>query len=297
MRYVLRLARHLRRLQPDVVHTNTLKAALYGGVAARLARVPTVTWHLRDRIEADYMPSAAVRMVRTASRLVPDGIVANSASTLATLRTPRVPCTVLASPLDPRVMPRQATERRPVRIGVLGRLAPWKGQDLFLRAFAHAAAGHDAVAVIIGAALFGEDAYADSLRVLAADLDIEDRVEWRGFREDVGEELGRLDILVHCSVLPEPFGQVVVEGMAAGLAVVAADRGGPAEIIDDGRTGLLYPMGDALALGALLGGLLDDAATRERLGAAGVRAAEAYRPELLADDLAAFWDSIGRCRG
>jgi glycosyltransferase involved in cell wall biosynthesis len=65
-RYVARLAARLRRLRPDVVHTNSLKSALYGGAAARLAGVPCV-WHLRDRIDEDYLPRFAVRVVRVAA--------------------------------------------------------------------------------------------------------------------------------------------------------------------------------------------------------------------------------------
>ncbi len=85
--YVLRLARRLRKLQPDVVHTNSLKSAVYGGLAARLAGVPVV-WHVRDRISEDYLPRPVVRGIRVAATRVPDAIIANSYSTLDTLRLP-----------------------------------------------------------------------------------------------------------------------------------------------------------------------------------------------------------------
>ena len=61
--------------------------------------------------------------------------------------------------------------------------------------------------------------------------------EFRGFREDVWGELRDLDVLVHCSVMPEPFGQVVLEGMAAGVPVVASAAGGPAELVTSGVDG------------------------------------------------------------
>ena len=85
--YVFRLARRLRRQRPDLIHTNTLKAALYGGSAARLARIPCI-WHIRDRIADDYLPSAAVRIVRTAARLLPTAIITNSRATLESLVGP-----------------------------------------------------------------------------------------------------------------------------------------------------------------------------------------------------------------
>ena len=75
--YIARLGARLRRLHPDVVHTNSLKSALYGGVAGRVAAVPVV-WHVRDRITPDYLPSSACRLVRAAARVLPSALIANS---------------------------------------------------------------------------------------------------------------------------------------------------------------------------------------------------------------------------
>ena len=80
VRYAPGLASRIRRLRPDLVHTISLKSALYGGTAARLARVPVV-WSIQDRIALDYLPASVVKMVRAASRVVPTAIIANSAAT------------------------------------------------------------------------------------------------------------------------------------------------------------------------------------------------------------------------
>ena len=82
--------------------------------------------------------------------------------------------------------------------------------------------------------------------------------------EDVPLQLETLDILVHASLIPEPFGQVVIEGMASGLPVVAPRAGGPAEVIEDGVTGILYPMGDVGALAGALRELAGKPALRSR---------------------------------
>ena len=222
-RYVWRLRRRLRELKPDLVHTNSLKAALYGGLAGRLAGVP-VLWHVRDRIADDYLPRPAVRLVRLASRWIPTAVVTNSVNTLSTLPA-GIRASVLYNPVVPDIAPAPAPPRqavdRPLRVGVLGRLAEWKGQHVFLEAFAKAFPDGREEAWLVGSAMFGETEYEERLRVLAATLGIADRVVWRGFRDDVDAELRELDILVHCSVTPEPFGQVVVEGMAAGLLFAA----------------------------------------------------------------------------
>jgi glycosyltransferase involved in cell wall biosynthesis len=286
--YEIRLIRRLRRLEPDVVHTNTLKSALYGGLAARIAGIPCV-WHIRDRISDDYLPHAAVRLVRLSSKILPTAVIANSESTLQTLPkggTARrsIGRSVISSPVDPDYFLQSASRGAgPIRVGIVGRIAPWKGQDLFVRSFARAFPDGREQAVIIGAPLFGEDDYQESLKLLVVDLGIEDRVEFTGFKGDVRSELQNLDVLVHASVLPEPFGQVVVEGMASGLPVVAADAGGPAAIITPGVDGILYRMGDADALSEALVRLRDDGDLRDRLGAAARLSAERYRPEVIAD--------------
>src|SRR6476619_2451698 len=82
-RYAASLAGRLRKLEPDLVHTISLKSALYGGSAARLARLPVV-WSIQDRIAPDYLPKTVVTMVRSAARVVPSAIIANSAATAET---------------------------------------------------------------------------------------------------------------------------------------------------------------------------------------------------------------------
>ncbi|MDQ6909405.1 MAG: glycosyltransferase family 4 protein [Actinomycetota bacterium] len=282
--YTARLALRLRRFQPDLVHTNSLKAALYGAAAARLAGVPVV-WHLRDRISADYLPPAACRLVRGAARLLPAGIIANSRSTLETLGRAGAKGVVVSSPVNfERLAAVRSTGASTggVRAGMVGRLAPWKGQHVFLQAFARAFPYGDERAAIVGSALFGEEAYEQSLRENVHSLGLDGRVEFKGFKSDVSAELAQLDVLVHASTIPEPFGQVVVEGMAAGLPVVAADAGGPAEVVEHNVNGMLYAPGDVDALAKRLRELAADPETRRRLGNAGrVRAAD-FSPERVA---------------
>lgn len=279
-RYVWTLRGRLRELRPDLVHTNSLKSALYGGVAARLARVP-VLWHVRDRIADDYLPRPAVRLVRLASRWIPNAVVTNSVSTLGTLPA-GVRASVLYNPVVPDIAPEPAAPRpvtdRPVRVGVLGRLAEWKGQHVFLEAFARAFPDGEEQAWLVGSAMFGEESYERRLHDLADTLGIAGRVVWRGFRDDVPAELRELDVLVHCSITPEPFGQVVVEGMAAGLPVVAARAGGPLEIISEGHDGLLIEPEDVEGLADALVRLRDSAELRLSLGEAARVSSQRFSP-------------------
>ena len=89
-------------------------------------------------------------------------------------------------------------------------------------------------------------------------------------------------MLVHASTIPEPFGTVVLEGMAAGLAVIAPDQGGPAAVIEDGRTGRLFRMGDQRDWRRRCASWAEDPAARERLSSAAREALSAYHPDVIA---------------
>jgi len=295
LRYVVTLARLLRTERPDLVVTNSLKSALYGGFAGLAVHSPVV-WHLRDRIAPDYLPRTAVTLVRLCARVLPCAVIANSETTLATLRIERGPkrARVLAaigspSPLAGGQRRARGTGTGELLIGMVGRIQPWKGQAVFLSAFAAAFPEEGAKAVVIGGTLFGEDEYLRQLEDQVVSLSLSARVSFTGHLADPVPEMERLDVLVHASVVPEPFGQVVIEGMALGLPVVATGAGGPAEVITDGVDGLLYPPGDARALAALLRKLADDVGLRGRLGAAAVSTAAKYAPDVIAAQVEAVY--------
>lgn len=295
-RHTATTAARLRRLRPDLVHTNSLKSGLYGSLAARLAGVPAV-WHLREQITAETLPPAAVRLVRASVRRLPSAVIANSRSTLRQVAAPGLMAAAISSPVEVDVVTGPRPPGGPLRFGLVGRLAPLKGQHVFLEAFAKAfpvSSGDAPLAVLVGAPLFGETAYEEQLRSQVVRLGLEDRVEMTGFREDVGAELGRLDVLVQASVTPEGFGLVVVEGMAAGLAVIAPRAGGPEEIVTDGHDGLLCPPGDVNALAAALRRLHDDEPLRRRLGQAGRKRALDFTPAVIAPQVLALYRAVLR---
>jgi glycosyltransferase involved in cell wall biosynthesis len=288
-----RLTLRLRALEPDVVHTNSLKAALYGGVAARLAGRPVV-WHVRDRLAADYLPGAAVAMVRGLALVLPDAIVVDSEAVRSTLgpvrRSRRVPVELIPSPVaaaapataDPSTGTGPSAAGGRLRVAMVGRLAAWKGQDVFVAACALASQSVELDAVVVGRALFGDEPYEAELRAQVERAGLGDRVRFAGFVEDVPSLLAEVDVVVHASVIAEPFGLVVVEAMAAGAAVVATDLGGPREVVTDGVDGLLCPPGEPAALAACLVRLARDPDLRRRLGQAARVTAEAYAPEQVA---------------
>ena len=281
--YGFKVAALIRTQPVDIIHTNSLKSDIYGMLVGRLCRVPLI-WHIRDHIDVTYLPAFAVKMMRFLAARVPAFVIANSQSTLDQLHLAVAkPGAVVPSGVDPHGevvydgiasgIPPLASETAsngPLRIAIVGRLAGWKGQHIFLDAAAKLVeAGIDAKFLLAGTAMFGEDDYVAELHSQVDRLGLQGKVEFLGHVDPIDAFLPTVSILVHASTSPEPFGQVVIEGMAAGIPVVATDGGGVKETVVHGETGLLVPMGNAQALADALRMLIDRPELRAKLSTKG----------------------------
>ncbi len=152
-------------------------------------------------------------------------------------------------------------------VGIVGRIDWWKGHDYLLLALRDVVERYQHVrCLIVGESDARNKNYAVSLLELRKDLGLEDYVVFTDHREDVLSLLHDMDTLALCSTEPEPFGRVIIEGMAAGRAVIGTDSGGVPEIIDHGRTGLLVPPKDASALAAAICRLIENPELTAELG-------------------------------
>lgn len=265
----------------DVVVARSVKSMIYGAVVARRLGVPLV-WSVHDRISADYLGRPAALVVRFVGRVLPAAYIVNSRATGATVRTGGKPTLVAPPALDPRAGPVRSPEASPVRrVVMVGRISPWKGQDVFLRAFGRVFGGTHVEAVVVGGALFGEQDYERELHRIALAGPATGQVRFTGHVEDVRPHVAGAQVLVHASVVPEPFGLVVSEGMAEGCAVVATTPGGPAEVVTDGVDGLLVPCGDEDALVAALERLRTEPELLDALRAAAPAAIARYDVDVL----------------
>jgi glycosyltransferase involved in cell wall biosynthesis len=158
-------------------------------------------------------------------------------------------------------------------VGVVGRIKlVRKGQDVFLDAAARLKTRFPDVSfVCIGGAFPGNEGHVEELRRRAKAVDMTDRFCVIGDIEDIGPATAALDIAVMPSVLPEPFGNVVMEAMCLGKPIVASRNGGAGEQVEDGMTGILVPPGDAVALAEAIAQLLADPARAIEMGLAGKR--------------------------
>jgi glycosyltransferase involved in cell wall biosynthesis len=271
--------RRLPRPGPDqVLIANSLPAGLALSLAS--GRRPGPVWAIHDRLDAAYLGPVAARATSWALRRWSGPVVVNSAGTARTL-----PPGVVASVIPPAsapLAPARPDEGGPTTVAVVGRIAPWKGQHVAIEAFARAFAGGPQRLLLVGGPLFGEDAYHREVLERCRRPDIGPQVEVLGHVADVASAVARAAVLVHSSTLAEPFGRVLVEGLSAGLAVVASDGPSTRHILDGGRHGLLVPPGSVDDLAAALDRLDTDPAQRRRLAAGGPERASAFAPAVAA---------------
>lgn len=153
-------------------------------------------------------------------------------------------------------------------VALLGRIVPWKGHEMFLDALERLLPEHpQMMGCIVGEGWRGHD-FEQRLRARVDSGPLKGRVIFAGFRPDVPALLQSVDALAHTSIEPEPFGRVIVEAMAARLPIVATAAGAVLEILEDGRTGLLVPPGNAAALAQALHRLMSDPDLGQRLATA-----------------------------
>jgi glycosyltransferase involved in cell wall biosynthesis len=251
-----------------------------------LARRPVI-WDLNDLLIPAHFSRANIRLDVVLANHFADRVIANSQASADALIAQGGPADkvrvvhngISSEPFDRVTTEQVAALRRelglgeaPV-VGVFGRLSEWKGQHVALNALAPLRSVH---LLLVGEALFGEEAYASRLREQADALGMAGRVHFLGFRTDVPRVMHLAQIVLHTSIAPEPFGRVIVEGMLAQRPVVATRAGGVEEILQDGVTGVLVPPGDIAALTAAVSGLLADRERAARMATAARAHAEAH---------------------
>ncbi|NTV38992.1 MAG: glycosyltransferase family 4 protein [Demequinaceae bacterium] len=304
MRFVPSLASAIKRHHPDLLVANTLKSASMLSLASPLLATPWV-WHLHDRLAPDYLPRGAVAALRGMGAVMPRHVIVNSQATLQTLgRMGRARASVAYPGLDAAAFAIDGPRADSGAIGIVGRISETKGQLEFVQAASTVLTTHpDAQFRIIGAALFQDGGYEERIREAVSAAALSRRLEFAGWATDPGAAIRRLRLLVHASPVPEPFGQVVIEAMAAGVPVIATDAGGIPEILDpDGWTerigdgvrrsslGILARPGDPLALAAAISWALDNpASTALMADAARLSALERFSVEGTARVVESVW--------
>lgn len=265
-----RLARLIRNARPDLVHLHSRRGAdTWGALAAKLAGTPCVLSRRVDNPEAPWVVAAKYRLVDhviTISEGIRQVLLEEG---LAPGRVTCVRSAVAAGPYLAEVDP--ASFRREFQLppealvaGIVAQLIPRKGHRYLLAALPALLAQFPALHVL----LFGQGPLEGELRAICATPPLAGRVHLAGFRHDLPDWLGGLDLLVHPADM-EGLGVSLLQAGAAAVPIIASRAGGLPEAVEDGVTGLLVPPGDIPALGAAMAHLLADPALRRRMGEAG----------------------------
>ncbi|GIV79418.1 MAG: hypothetical protein KatS3mg050_3812 [Litorilinea sp.] len=283
---VRKLTRELNSRQVSLVHSNT-SHVFDGALAARMAGIPHL-WHIREPFPSlrpigiliRHLAQSLSQHVLCVSEAVrrdyfPSGGNENSVGVLydgvdLTQFTPEVDGSPVRRELG-------LSPDAPV-VGMAGRIAAWKGHRLFLEMAARLIVQVPGVHfLVVGDAVTPRDrAWKSTLLAQVKQLDLTERVHFIGVRQDMPQVMAALDVLVHPSLMPEPWGMVVLEAMATGKPVVATGHGGPVEMICHGETGYLVPPHAPDILAACVGALLSTPEMGRQMGLAGRRRCEAY---------------------
>jgi glycosyltransferase involved in cell wall biosynthesis len=300
LRVMRQLERIVARWEPDLVFSSEAAAHIYAALPAARHRVPAV-WRQPARPDArDPINIVVNRLPAKAVAVASDFIAAEQrrfGSRPVAIVRPGINLERLVGADGSQLREDHDILSNAVLVTIVGRLQPWKGQHLFLEAAAAVANGHPtACFAIVGGAEMGweQGDYPADLRRMAAKLDIGDRVRFTGQTDRVAEWYAASDIVVSASD-HEPFGLVVCEAMLMGCAVIACDEGGPREIVEHERTGLLVPRNRG-ALAAAMDRLLRSPVERGRLGAAARDTALSdFTSARMVRDFEALLEEYARC--
>lgn len=283
--YVRQLRRMLRQRAPDAIHSNGFKMHVLAALAKPRA-VPLI-WHVHDYVQSRPFMALLLKLLQSRCSLV----FTNSKSVCRDVKAAcgdALPVQTVYNGVDTALFcPRgerldlDSLARLPtatpgtITVGILATFARWKGHQTFLRALSLLAPDLPVRGYIIGDAQYQTEGSQFSLVELKSTAerlglcDIPWRVGFTGFVTEPAAAMRALDIVVHASTEPEPFGLVIVEAMACGRAVIVSDAGGAAELFEPGVNALAHTPGRAEQLAERITQLASDPELRARLGAAG----------------------------
>ena len=304
--YARRLANLLREERPAIVHAHGFKMHLLAAVA----RPPrsSVVWHVHGYLSGRPLTARALRALASRASVV----IANSRSVADDVRrhlgSARLVQTLYNAVDLGRFAPSGAradldaaaglppAPAGTVRVGLVATFGRWKGHYVFLDAIGRLPAIAPVRAYVIGAPIYatrGSQVTLDALRDAAQARGLSSRVGFTGFLDDMPAAMRALDVVVHASTEPEPFGMVIAEAMACGRALVASRAGGAIELFADGVDALGHAPGDASELSMAIGRLAADPVLRARLGsAARTRAEQQFDRRRLAASLVPLYRTL-----
>jgi len=239
----------------DIVYINSPKSLLYAALAARITRKVSI-WHLHDCLSRDFYSKPTIKIIILAAALITKVICVSDIVRNKFISAGGDPgkAVVIYNGVDTdrfhpsifceNIKTSLRLENKTV-ISIVGRLEHWKGQRVFINAAKKVSDKfHNVVFLIVGEAFFGFEEYEKDLRILVQSTGMQDKVLFMGFQENPEQFYALSDLVVHCSIKPEPFGRDIIEAFACAKPVIASNIGAASEIIDN-NNGVLIEAGDS----------------------------------------------------
>jgi glycosyltransferase involved in cell wall biosynthesis len=294
-----RLAKLIRAERPDIVHLHSRRGAdTWGGIAASLTGTPCVLSRRVDNPEARWQVALKYRLydhVITISEGIRHVLLQEG------LAPQRVTCVRSAVEAEPYLKPVERSAfltefnlpPHSIVIGMVAQMIARKGHCYLIDAVAALRADHPDVRVL----LFGKGPLQEELEQEVAQRGLADVIRFAGFRNDLPQWLGGLDILAHPAEM-EGLGVSLLQASAAAVPIVTSRAGGLPEAVADGVSGLLTPPGDVPALIAALRRLLDDGTLQRQMGEAGrARILAEFSIDAMVDGNLAIYNKVLAARG
>ncbi len=288
----------LRSERPALVHLcNGITANLDGALAAARCGIPIVC-HEKGFRRVGPAERLASRWIDTSVGMTDDVVAHYRGHGLRSRRfrtvTDGVDCTLFAPGGGASVRREFGIPPAAPLVGIVGHVQEWKGQLLVAEAVAQARVRFPELrCLMVGGVHRHGESYGAALRARVAQPDLAGHVILAGERRDVAACLDAMDVAVHFSTSPEPFGRVLIEAMALGRPVIAPREGGPTGIVVDRETGLLVPPRDPAALADAIRQLLADPKRRLAMGrAARARVDAVFDIRHHVGAMEALWDDV-----
>jgi glycosyltransferase involved in cell wall biosynthesis len=254
-----KIAKLIDTINPDVVISNTVRGHIVSSQAAK-RKNKKLLWLIHD----DTFPSWLLRrlihlpdLALTCSQYIKKIIIETAGDMYENKVSP------IYNGVDLKKIERSKKEDLKIRVGCVGRIVPWKGQEYFIRAAKLMIKNNiDWNFRIIGKTHDTQESkqYLKKLEEMITDTP---NIEIIKDCEDALGEIAKLDALIHTSITPEPFGRVIIEAMALKTPVIASNKGGPMEIVDDGVDGFIVEPKDTEMLANKIRRIVTDKKLRD----------------------------------
>jgi len=275
----------IKKYQIRIIHANSFQAAFYSLLVAKLLKIPLV-WHMHDILSYRLFNKIFIKLTSFGvSKIICVSEAVKVNLTIFGVNSEK--CKVIYNSINRseflntnviygKFRKEYNISQDTILIGIIGQIAEWKGQEIFLNSISKVLIKFSKVKFIIVGDVISEkeEKYKKTLKKFIEKNNLEKVVFFTGFREDISQIITDLNIIVHTSIKPDPLPTIIIEGMALGKPVIATDVGGVRELITPNLNGLIIPPKDSQKLSQAILKMLSNPKLIKKMGKEGMMIAD-----------------------